>query len=101
MDDLAEKVQSLFYNDIHFNSVNSRMHTTLHCTTPDGRSSDQTFKVYTGADGNLKPISMFSKIFLKVSLDTLSQTINKSVTLFAYNDTEIKQFGTCSVKLSF
>ena len=101
MDDLAEQVQSLFYNDVHFNSVNSRMHTTLHCTTPDGRSSDQTFKVDTGADGNLMPISMFSKIFPKVSLDTLSQTINRNVTLFAYNDTEIKQFGTCSVKLSF
>ena len=101
MDDLTEQVQSLFYNDVHFNSVNSRMHTTLHCTTPDGRSSDQTFKVDTGADGNLMPISMFSKLFPKVSLDTPSQTINKSVTLFAYNDTEIKQFGTCSVKLSF
>ena len=101
MDDLTEQVQSLFYNDIHFNSVNSRMHTTLNCMTPDGRSSDQTFKVDTGADWNLMPISMFSKLFPKVSLDTLSQTINKSVTLFAYNDTEIKQFGTCSIKLSF
>ena len=57
------------------------MHTTLHCTTPDGQSSDQTFKVDTGADGNLMPISMFSKIFPKVSLDALGQTINKGVTL--------------------
>ena len=59
MDDLAEQVHSLFYNDIHFNSVNSRMHTILHCTTPDGQSSDQAFKVDTGADGNMMPISMF------------------------------------------
>ena len=101
MDDLAEQVQSLFYNDVHFNSVNSRMHTTLHCTTPDGWSSDQTFKVDTGANGNLMPISMFSKVFQKVSLDALSQTINKSVILFAFNGTEIKQFRTCSVRLSF
>ena len=36
MDDLAEQVQSLFYNDVHFNSINSRMHTSLKCTTPDG-----------------------------------------------------------------
>ena len=36
-----------------------------------------------------------------MSLDTLGQTINKSVTLFTYNGTEIKQFGTCSIKLSF
>ena len=48
MDDLTEQVQSLFYNDIHFNSVNSRMHATLNCKTPDGWSSDQTFKVDTG-----------------------------------------------------
>ena len=101
MGNLVEQVQSLFYNDVHFNSVNLRMHITLHCTTPDGQSSDQTFKVDTGADGNLMPISMFSKVFPKVSLDALSQTINKSVTLFAYKDTEIKQFGTCSVRLSF
>ena len=101
MDDLTEQVQSLFYNDVHFNLVNSRMHTTLNCKTPDGWSNDQTFKVDTGVDGNLMPISIFSKLFPKVSLDTLSQTINKSVTLFAYNDTEIKQFGTCSIKLSF
>ena len=101
MDDLAEQVQSLFYNDVHFNTINSRMHTSLQCTTPDGWSSDQTFKVDTGADGNLMPISMFSKIFPKVSLDALGQTINRSVTLYAYNDTEIKQFGTCSVRLSF
>ena len=101
MDDLAEQVQSLFYNDVHFNTINSRMHTSLQCTTPDGWSSDQTFKVDTGADGNLIPISMFSKIFPKVSLGALEQTINKGVTLYAYNDTEIKQFGTCSVRLSF
>ena len=47
------------------------------------------------------PISMFSKIFPKVSLDALGQTINRSVTLYAYNDTEIRQFGTCSVRRSF
>ena len=77
------------------------MHTTLNCKTPDGWSSDQTFKIDTGVDGNLTPISMFSKLLLKVSLDALSQTINKSVTLFTYSDTEIKQFGTCSIILSF
>ena len=31
----------------------------------------------------------------------MNRTVNKSVTLFAYNDTEIKQFGTCSVRLNF
>ena len=101
MDDLTEQVQSLFYNDVHFNAVNARMHTTLKCETPDDQSSDQVFKIDTGADGNLMPINMFTVLFPKVSLDALSRTINKEVTLFAYNNTPIRQFRTCSVRLSF
>ena len=101
MDDLSDQVQALFYNEVHFNAVNARMHTTLKCVTPDGRSSDQVFKIDTGADGNLMPIKMFAVLFPMVSLDTLSKTINKGVTLFAYNNTPIKQFGMCSVRLTF
>ena len=65
MDDLAQKVQSLFYNDVHFNTINTRMHTLIKCETSDGWFSDQTVKVDTGADGNLMPISMFTKLFPK------------------------------------
>ena len=63
MDDLTEQVQSLFYNDVHFNAINKRMHTLIKCETPDGRTSDQTSKIDTGADGNLMPITMFTKLF--------------------------------------
>ena len=101
MDDLAEQLQSLFYNDVHFNALKARMHTTLKCETPDGWSSDQIFKIDKGVDGNLMLISIFSRLFQQVSLDILGRTVNKSVTLYAYNDTEIRQFGTCSVKLNF
>ena len=101
MDDLADQVQSLFYNEVHFNAVNVRMHTTLSCVSPDGWSSDQVFKIDTGADGNLMPIRMFAVLFPKVSLDALRRTVNRDVTLFAYNNTPIKQFGTCSVRLGF
>ena len=83
MDDLTEQVQSLFYNDVHFNAINARMHTTLKCETPDGWSSDQIFKIDTGVDGNLMPISMFARLFPHVSLDALSRTIEKGVTLYA------------------
>ena len=44
---------------------------------------------------------MFAKLFPKVSLDALNRMVNKSVTLYAYNYTEIKQFGTCSIRLNF
>ena len=33
MDDLAKQVQSLFYNDVHFNTINTRMHTSIKCET--------------------------------------------------------------------
>ena len=101
MNDLSDQVQALFYNDIHCNAVNARMHTTLKCVTPDGRSSDQVFKIDTGADGNLMPIKMFAILFPRMSLETLGRTINRGVTLFAYNNTPIKQFGMCSIKLGF
>ena len=47
------------------------------------------------------PISMFSKLFSQVSLDALKRTIDRNITLYAYNNTQIKQYGTCNVKLSF
>ena len=36
-----------------------------------------------------------------MSLDALSRTVEKGVTLYVYNNTPIRQFGTCSVRLSF
>ena len=101
MDDLADQVKSLFYDDVHFEAVNTRMNTKIKCNTPDGQSSDQTFKVDTGANGNLMPITMFSKLFPKVSLDVLGRTIEKGITLYAYNNIPIKQYRTCNVKLTF
>ena len=100
MDDLADQVQSLFYHDMHFNNVNTRMHTELSCEMSQNKSK-QVFKVDMGADGNLMPITMFTKLYPKVSLETLAMTIDKSITLYAYNNTPIKQYGTCSVKVSF
>ena len=82
-------------------AINKRMHTLIKCETPDGRLSEQTFKIDTGADGNLMPITMFTKLFPKVSLEALSRMVDKSVTLYAYNNTAIKQFWTCQIRLKF
>ena len=59
MDDLADQVQSLFYSNVQFNSVNNRRHTEIECNTPNEKVSRETFKVDTEADRNLMPISMF------------------------------------------
>ena len=98
--DLADQVQSLFYHDVHFNNVNMRMHTELGCEMSQNRSK-QVFKIDTGVDGNLIPITMFMKLYPKISLEMLAKTIDKGITLFVYNNTPIKQYGTCSVKVSF
>ena len=79
---------------------NTRMHTELGCEISQSKSK-QLFKVDMGADGNLMPITMFMKLYPKISFETLSKTIDKGITLFAYNNTPIKQYGTCSVKVSF
>ena len=76
-------------------------HTSIECKTPDGKVSRETFKVDTGTDVNLMPISMFMWLSPKVSLDTLSRMIERDVTLFAYSNTPIKQYGTCSIRFSF
>ena len=87
MDDLQEQVQSLFYHDVHFNNVNTRMHTELQCETKSGNRSKQVFKIDMGADGNLMQITIFGKLYPKMSLDALSSTVEKGITLFVYNKT--------------
>ena len=80
--------------------MNTRMHTELGCETSQSKSK-QVFKVDTGADGIFMPITMFMKLYPKISLETLSKTIDKGMTLFVSNNTSIKQYGTCSVNVSF
>ena len=48
-------------------------------------------KIDTGADGNLCPVSMFKQ--LGDNMAELRETIDKTMRLVAYNDTEIKQYG--------
>ena len=78
MDNLTDQVQSLFYHDVHFNSINKRMHTEIECkTSPNRNVTRQTIKVDTGADGNLMLIMMFTKFFPKINLDTLGRQLNQ------------------------
>ena len=101
MDDLADQVQSVFDHDVHFNSINTRMHTKLECEMFHVLKTSETFQIDTGANGNLMPITMFMKFFPKISLETLGRTIEQGVILFAYNNMQIKQFGICSMKILF
>ena len=60
------------------------MYKEIECETPDGKVSKQTFKVHTGANGNLMPITMVTKLFPKISLKTLEKMIESDVNLYAY-----------------
>ena len=58
------------------------------------------FKLDTGAGGNMLPYDIWQEFFPGRSKSDLAYTIDKGVTLQAYNKSEIRQLGTCSLKVS-
>ena len=58
------------------------------------------FKLDSGAHGNLMPISMCKSLFPGLPHDVLKKSIDKRVTLLAYNKQEIKQLGHCCINVS-
>ena len=58
------------------------------------------FKLDSGAHGNLMPISMYKSLFPGLPHDVLRKSIDKRVTLIAYNKQEIKQLGQCCINVS-
>ena len=59
------------------------------------------FKVDTGADGNLLPLGGFFKHFPEANLNDLAKTVDPHTTLYAYNNTEIKQLGFCELLVEY
>ena len=64
--------------------------TGLHIANKAGNHCTTRFKLDTGAAGNLLLYCEFKHIFTNVSISDLAKTINKNVTLEAYNKSEIK-----------
>ena len=101
IDEITSKVRSLYYNDVHFNSVNTLMHIKLHTKSCDGNSLKTCFNVDTGADGNLLPLGEFFKQFSNANMTQLAKTIDIGMKLYAYNNTEIKQLGVCELLVEY
>ena len=101
IDEITSKVRSMYYNDVHFNSVNTHMHIKLNTKSCNGNSLKTSFKVDTGADGNLLPLGEFFKHFPKANMTQLAKTIDIGMKLYAYNNTEIKQLGTCELLVEY
>ena len=56
IDEITSWVKSMYYNNVHFNSINTCMHIKLSTKSCNGNSLKTHFKVNTGADGNLLPL---------------------------------------------
>ena len=101
VDEITSKLRSMYYNDVHFNSVNTRMHINLNTRSCNGNLRKTRFKVDTGADGNLLPPVEFFKHFPDANLNDLARTVNPNTKLYAYNNTEIKQLGVCELLVEY
>ena len=101
IDEITSKVRSMYYHDVHFNSVKTRMHINLNMRSCNGNSMKTCFKVDTGADGNLLPLGEFFKHFSEANLNDLAKTVDPHTKFYAYNNTEIKQLGVCELLVEY
>ena len=91
----------MYYNDAHFNSMNTRIHINLKTKSCNCSSMRTCFKVDTGADGNLLPLGELFKHFPEANLNDLAKTVDPHTKLYANNNTEIKQLGVCKLLVEY
>ena len=101
IDEITSKVKSLYYSNVHFDAINTRMYVNLNTKSCNGNQRKTRFKVDTGADGNLLPLAEFFKHFPDTNLNDLARTVDSSTKLYAYNNTEIKQLGVCKLLVEY
>ena len=83
-------------------NVQAALHTNENCTPVSGNGRPLhkfMFKLDSGAHGNLIPKSMFQRLYPGLPYSKLRKSIDKWVTLVAYNKQEIKQLGQCCVNV--
>ena len=83
-------------------NVQAALHTDENCTPISGNGRPLhkfRFKFDSGAHGNLIPKSMFQRLYPGLPYSELRKSIDKRVTLVAYNKQEIKQLGQCCVNV--
>ena len=83
-------------------NIQAALHTNENCTHVSGNGRllhKLRCKLDSGAHGNLIPMSMFQKLYPGLPYNDLRKSIEKWVTLVAYNKQEIKQLGQCCVNV--
>ena len=89
-----DSVTTLYYHDVRIHSNGQDKCKTmcnLNMTLNGKESCQNQCKIDTGVEGSLLPVSMFKQ--LGGNMTELRETIDTSVRLVAYNDTEIRQYG--------
>ena len=89
------------FNGISVSASLQRVLTNVHVKSIGvGQSHwlEGTFKIDSGACGNLMPLGMYKSLYSK---KPSASTINHSVHLLDYNKQEIKQLGTCKVLVRY
>ena len=100
IDEMTSRVKSMYYHDVHFNSVNIHMHINLKTKSCNGSSMKTCFKVDTRADGNLLPLGEFFKHFPEANLNDLTKTIDTHTKLHV-KKTVIKQCGVSELLVEY
>ena len=92
-------------NNIMFHEIadipkrNLRMLSDLYAQSRS-RKDTIRFKLDTGAGGNMLPYDTWKEFFPGQSGTPLVKTIDRGMTLQAYNKSEIRQLATCNLKIS-
>ena len=92
-------------NNVMFDEIadvpkrNLRMLSDLYAQS-SSRKDTIRFKLDTGTGGNMLPYDTWKEFFPGQSSTALAKTIDKGMTLQAYNKSEIRQLGTCNLKIS-
>ena len=83
-------------------NVQAALHKDENCTPVSGNGRPLhkfRFKLDSSAHGNLIPKSMFQRLYPGLPYSELRKSVEKRVTLVAYNKQEIKQLGQCCVNV--
>ena len=96
-----DNAETLYYHDVVISSSEQAKHRIM-CDLKMNLGNNSYLnkcKVDTGVDGNLLPIGVYKH--LGSNVNKLAKTIDRSVRLVAFNNTEIKQYGTCYITVQF
>ena len=87
--------------DLHIQGTSNPRDYKLVSTKYQGLVLRCRFKADSGAAGNLLPYNVFCELFPGIPNSITKNSINHRVCLVAYNKEEIKQYGSCMLKVNY